>query len=302
MPTRLPRAPIAVLIIALSPALALPEEEGVLDRPPDPEAWPTELTRRPLTLAAGMPELTVPADVNASQNRFAKPVSLAPSLYYGVSSALAIGVRHAVGLCLSGADDGCRKTYDDVTLDTVWAFRRDLAVGLAVTASPVSDPAFALSGEARFVARWAQGPVALAVAPTLSVGFSERDTPGIVKTLPITFPLASYGYGFYQQVAGNKEYLIVPFSLTAQAIPEVALSVGSAVHGPLYTASPVTAGGTRTVSGDFSDAYQIPLAAAVVIVPDRHVDLGASFTFLNLFGRNGTSDAKAMQVFASLRL
>jgi hypothetical protein len=293
------RAWLAALAVAAAPALA---QESVLDRPPDPEAWPTELTRRPITLAAGMLELTIPADVNASQNRFAKPVSLAPSLYYGVSSALAVGVRHALGLCLSAADDGCRKAYDDVTLDTIWAFRRDVGIGVAVTASPVSDPSFALSAEARLIARWARGPVALAVAPTVSVGLSERDTPGVVKTLPITFPLASYGFGFYTQTSGNKEYLIVPVSLTAQAVPDVAISIGSAVHGPLYTADAVTAGGTQTFGGDFGDAYQIPLGAAVVVVPDRHVDLGASFTFLNLLGKHATSDAKALQVFASLRI
>jgi hypothetical protein len=280
-------------------ALAAPAgaQESILDRPIEKEGWPIEITRRPLTLAPDMAEVTVPVDINLSKDRAGKPVSLAPSLYYGVADGVSVGIRHFLGLCVSGGDNGCPKVYDDVSVDTIWRLWRgsgtDLAFGAALNASPVTDP-FTLSGEVRLIGRITAGPVALAAAPAFTFGITHRDDAGL-KTAPLAFPLATYPYGFWQTDAGNKELLAIPVSLQFQATPNALLAVSATLDGPL-----------NPIVGGFSDVYTIPVGAAVVVSPTNMFDLGASFTFLNLLGKQvggaSRADARGMQVFLAYRL
>ena len=303
MQGRLVRAVAAAFGAAAVAAAAA--QESVLDQPPDRESWPTEITRRPLTLAPGMVEAHVPVHVLASSERFGEPVSIAPSVYYGAAERVTVGLRHFRGLCITGKSNGCPEVYDDVSVDSIWGLTRDVALGLALNAGPL-DP-FALAVEGRVVARLASGPVALTIAPSLNVGITERETRLLAritdggalllfvrpKPLPLAFPLATTTWGFFQQEPGNKEFLAVPVSLTVEAVPKVAVSLASALDGPLESSAFPGTG--------FGDLYTIPLGAAVIATPDRGFDLGASFTFLNLFGRNGGSEARALQLFATYR-
>jgi hypothetical protein len=287
---RLVRAALSALAAAAAtPALA---QESILDKPPDREAWPTEITRRPLTLAPGMIEISVPLDVQASRDNFAQPVSIAPSVYFGATERLTVGVRHLRGLCVSGTGNGCQEVYDDVSVDAIFGATRDVALALAVNASPLSP--LALSVEGRVIARLASGPIALTVTPSLEVGLTERDTSlaGRPKVLPFAFPLATTTYGFFRQEPSNKEFLAIPASLTVQATPDIAVSVASAIYGLL---DPPT-------GADFGDTIASPLGAAVVVTPHRALDVGVSFTYLNLFGSTGSSETRALQIFASYRM
>jgi hypothetical protein len=291
MQGRLVRAVAAALGAAAF--IAAFAQESVLDQPPDRESWPAEITRRPLTLAPGMVELNVPVHVNASTHSFGQPVSIAPSVYYGAAQRVTVGLRHFRGLCVTGTSNGCPEVYDDVSIDSIWGLTRDLALGLALDAGPF-DP-FALAVEGRIVARLASGPVALTIAPSLNVGVTERDTllsAARQKPLPLAFPLATTTWGFFQQERGNKEFLAVPVSLTVEAVPKVAVSIASALDGPLESSA---------AGVGFGDVYTVPLGAAVIATPNRGFDLGASFTLLNLFGKNGGGDARALQLFAAYR-
>ncbi len=271
-------------------------QESVLDRPIEKEGWPAEFTRRPLTLARDMLELMVPLDVTLSARRAGEPVFLAPSLYYGVTDALTLGVRHFLGLCLSGSAHGCPKTYNDVGLDALWRLVHEagseLAVGASLDASPISDP-FTLSGEVRIVGRFGN-PIALALAPSLNFGLNQRNAP-IVKATAMAFPLATYPFGWVELSAGNREFLSLPVALTLQLTPVLAVSVASALDGPL---DPPT--------GDFGDFYRIPVGAAVVVSPTNAFDAGLSFTLLNLFGKQlpggDAADQRGLQIFAALRI
>jgi hypothetical protein len=273
------------------------EQPSVLDQPVEKEGWPIEITRRPLTLARGMAELTVPVGVNLSEGSAAKPVFVSPSLYYGVTPWVTVGLRHFLGLCLTGSDNGCPHVYNDLSIDSVWRLLHggvvDLAFGAALNAAPISNP-FTLSGEVRLIARVGGGPVAVAIAPTFNFGLTERDSAPS-KTYPLAFPLATYAYGWYEQTQSeNKEVISIPATLTFQVMKAVAVSLAAALHGPL---NPST--------GDFGDFYRIPMGAAVVVSPTRAVDVGASFTFLNLLGRSvpgvGRWDQRALQGFAAFR-
>ena len=111
------------------------------------------------------------------------------------------------------------------------------------------------------------------------------------------FPLATTSWGYFQQSATNKEFLSIPVSLTLALTPNVAVAVAAALNGPLESTGS---------SGGFGDVYTIPVGAAVVVTPDRHIDVGAGFTFLNLFGKDTSTasrtDLRALQGFISYRL
>ena len=289
------RFALAALLTVAVPAAGR-AQESVLDRPIEKEGWPIEVTRRPLTLAETMIEVTVPVGIGLSKDRSGKPVTLSPSIYYGVSDGLTVGIRHFAGLCFSGTPD-CRHAYEDVSVDTLWRLWRgvstDLALGVALNASPITDP-LALSAEARLLGRFRAGPAALMVAPTFEVGITNRDTAA-VRTAPLAFPLATVPFGYFQEEIGNREQLRVPVSLTVQATPALALALGASLDGPL--SPPV---------GSFSDLYTIPVGAALVFSPSNMLDVGASFTFLNLLGKQPAigdrTDPRAMQAFVSYRL
>lgn len=289
-------AALGAALFASVGARAAESEGSVLDQPVEKEGWPTEITHRPLTLARGMLEVMVPLDVTLSARRAGEPVFLAPSLYYGVTDALTLGLRHFAGLCVSGSAHGCRKTYQDLGLDALWRLRHeigsDLAVGASLNASPLSDP-FALSGEVRLVARFGT-PIALAFAPALSFGLNERDAP-IVKQTALAFPLATYPFGWLEASAGNREFLSLPAAVILQLTPAVAFSVAGALDGPL---DPPT--------GSFGDFYRIPVGVAIVASPSNRFDAGASFTLLNLLGKQAPGgepvDQRGLQIFAALRM
>lgn len=282
----------AALLTAVAAAAAL-AQESVLDRPIEKEGWPAEITRRPLTLADGMLEVTVPLGIGLSKDRAGKPIFFTPSVYYGVTDTLTLGIRHFQGLCVSGGPD-CPKVYNDLSVDSLWRVWRggstDVAVGVALNLSPVTDP-FALAAEARVVARLRGGPASLTVAPALEVGITNRDA---ARTEPLAFPLATTTFGFFQTVPNGREMLRVPATLAVQATPSLALAVATSLDGPL---DPPT--------GGFWDYYRIPLGVGLVLFVDK-VDLGASFTFLNLLGKQtgqlDRTDIRGMQVFVTYRM
>jgi hypothetical protein len=261
------------------------------------ENWPTEITRRPLTLAGGMAELTVPVSVNISKGADWKPWTIAPSLYFGVSDRWMLGVRHLSGLCL-GSDANCgTKKYNDVSVDSLFSLGRggglDLALGLAVNYAPI-DPA-TWSGEARLLMRAGGGAFAFTLAPTVNFGFNDRDSR--IKWSGETFNLGTYNLNRAVAFpsAANREVLLVPLTVQLQLGPTLAVAVGSALEGPL---NPLT--------GSFGDYYQIPLQGAVVVTPIPWIDLGASLTFNNAFGKNTNDttrwDTRSLGFFAAFRI
>jgi hypothetical protein len=108
------------------------------------------------------------------------------------------------------------------------------------------------------------------------------------KIVPIAFPLATTPtYGFFGFTDETKEYLSVPLSATVQVKDNVAVSLGTGVFALLE---------------HFGDTYVIPLSAAAVWTPIQNLDVGASFTFLNLLGKDNSLDFRAFQVFTAFRL
>ena len=59
---------------------------------------------------------------------------LNPSVSYGVTDDWTVGIRHFVGVCPSGEDNGCEQLYDDVSVDTLYSFGRRGPVDVAARA------------------------------------------------------------------------------------------------------------------------------------------------------------------------
>jgi len=275
--------------------------------------WPTAVTERPLTLDEGMVELWLPVNMNLTDGRELEPYNLNPSIYFGLTDSWMIGVRHFVGICPADEADGCPEAYDDVSLDTVFAFGRgtglNLGVGGAINYAPIhDDPAW--SAEVRLIARAGGGALAITAAPTLNFGLNDRDAG--TDLLPDEIPATKWtgtplNLGTYNVLTpavspGNREYLLIPVTLQLQLGDCIAVAAGASLNGPI-----------NAEDLDFSDVYTIPVSVGLVLALFPSVDLGAALTFPNLAGAdfeeegvgfqlaNGT-DERQLSVFATLRL
>lgn len=300
MSVRSCRAALAAALVAVSSGLPLAahaEEGWGSTGSGEPglassrDTWTTELTRRPLTLGRGMVEVWFPVSLNASEDRFGEPWHLNPSIYLGLTDRWMIGVRHFVGICPAGDDNGCEEVYDDVSVDTVFSLARagglDWALGAALNAAPLTgDPAFA--GDVRLIARAGGGALALTVAPTLRFGLNDRE--GRQRLEADVFPMGTYGLVTPRVWFDNTETLSVPATLQVQLGRTLAVAATAALDGPL-----------DPPQGGFGDWYQVPIGFAAVVTPIPWIDVGASFSWSNLLGKDDTSESRALAFFAAFR-
>ncbi len=227
------------------------------------DSWPLQLTKRPIVLASGMLEIAgETVRVNLSENAVADPISLAPSVYYGVNKKLSVGVTHNRGICVSG--DACDKAYNELALLALYSvmgrgnFHLAGVGGLAIPS--LSDPT-AVGMNAGVSAKIMAGKVALVVTPVLYVGFTERDA--------------------------LEDNVVIPVSLQFQAHHQTAVTLDSGIAGSL--------------SG-FGDAYAVPVGLSALFSANGKLDFGASFRFTNLAGTDGDAKARELIGRIALRL
>ena len=257
------------------------------------DRWPSELTRRPLTLGAGMIEVWAPVQLNASKGADWKPVTSNPSLAIGITDRWEIGIRHLVGLCFGGAGNGCPKLYDDVGAFTRVSIVRvatfDVAIQGGVDLTRVREPR-SWAANAGLILRAGGGVLAVTAAPTVGFGLNDRAVISS-RTSAIQWNLGTYDVTTAETVSGNKEHLSVPVTLQLQLGPTLALVAGASLEGPLDPAV-----------GSFSDFYRIPVGAAVVVTPVRYLDVGASITFPRFGGKDDTRDPRFVAAFVAFRI
>lgn len=286
-------AAAAALLIIVPAGAAEPTLGGPRD------AWPSEITRRPLTLGAGMVEVWAPLQLNASKDADWKPVTLNPSIAFGITDQWMIGVRHIVGICLGDESDGCAETYDDVGAFTRISMLRgaglDVALQGAVHLFGVSGDDQLWSADAGVLLRGGGGAVAITAQPTIGFGLNDRDT-FLTRLTPIAWNFGTYdiitpGTTTPAATLGNKEHLSVPVTLQVQLGPTLALAVAASVEGPL-----------NPEVGSFEDYYRIPAGVAAVVTPVRYLDVGAGLTFPAFGGKNDTRDLRQLTLFAAFRI
>lgn len=217
--------------------------------------------------------------VNASEGAFAKPVSIAPDLFYAVTDSLSIGLLHNLpmgvltraaygpGLCLTGKSNGCPNVYNNVGLDVLYGLAfGDVHFSLhgSFFVLSFSDPTplmVTLGAAAKF---HFSDDVALFVDPQFGIALNHRDV--------------------------NKDSLFLPAELQFQLIRTLALDVLTGVTGQF--------------SG-FGNNFQIPLGLALVYNINEHFDVGVKFAFDNLLGHHapgvGATDWRSLALIFNIR-
>lgn len=229
--------------------------------------WPTQIIDRPLTLDTGMTEFQGEVELNASESAFAKPMSVGPDIYYGLTDQLTFGLIHPIGICVSGEEKGCASVYDDVGLEALFYVLNKGSFHLALDGVLLArslDP-FALTLGVGAIARHRSGSMAIVVSPMVGFGMTERET--------------------------NSDTLAVPLELQLQATKQIAFMVMTGVSGHLDM---------------FGDTAVIPLGAGLVFAPSSAFDASARFAVANLILNPydplaGRGDLRHLQLALNLR-
>ncbi|HUH05237.1 MAG TPA: hypothetical protein VML75_24730 [Kofleriaceae bacterium] len=233
--------------------------------------YPVVVVDRPILVPQGMLELRGnTAIINMSKGSAGDPISLAPDIYYGVNKKLNIGITHVDGgICAVG--DACDKAYNAVGVDALYDLMHGGSLLAALRAGvriPSFDPLIAglnLGVDVKLAA----GKVAVYFNPSLYVGAIKRSSDA---TPPEPF---------------KKEELDVPLILGYQAQRQTLVFLRTGMHGPL--------------SG-FGDAVQVPIGVGATFAANNRLDFGAEWLFLNLAGKGGSADGRAIIVRIALRL
>lgn len=260
--------------------IAAAQDASDAEAPAEGEAAPTEATEatEPAAPAAAAGSLTLgkgkiliaggTLNINLSSEAVAKPLSLAPSIWYGVSDKLTIGLTHdfgstpwtprpvpGTGICLSGTDSGCGDVYSNFGLDALFALK-------AGKFSLAAHPGLDVGSFDPFVLRLRVGvlgqysvndKISIAFDPRIGIGLTEREI--------------------------NKESIDIPVYAWYKINPKLGAYVSTGIGGPL---------------DGFGDFYAIPLGLGATYQVNEKMGLGADFFFTNMIGSGGGFDGRAL--------
>jgi hypothetical protein len=283
------------LLVLLAPAVARAEDEPVVTTPVD--------SGTPAPAAVGGERVTMPAKrgmvhaqlgINLSTDLVGKPVSLSPDIWYGVNEKLTVGLIHtAVGatgiqgipgtsLCLTGADNGCGKFYDNVGIDVRYTLKSTEKLQLALDGGLFVnsfDP-FQMALKVGIAGRYRAGKqLALEFTPNIFFGVTERDGGGD--------PAVAVG--------SNKEVLALPVNVVyglnekIGLLAQVALLLPFEDAGDFYTIG-LALGGNYAINKQLSLELIFALPVLVTGLKDamgdslggvdaRTLTLGGSYAF-----------------------
>ena len=233
----------AALAVLIGPATRAASAQS--EKAGDAAAGADVTEERQMTLPAGRMLIQAFAEVNLSTDLVAKPFSIAPDVWYGVSDILTIGLVHSArgrtgfygnagdGLCLAGTDNGCGKVYNNIGLDGRYHFYREGGMTAAADGGLYVNSFDPVQLALKFGAlgRWQSDKLAVELAPSIFAGLTSRngDSSVAVSTtnkeiffLPVTAIFAvSPQLGLAGQVGA-----VVPFENTGDTY-SIALSVGA---------------------------------------------------------------------------
>jgi hypothetical protein len=248
----------------------------------------------PLTLGKGKILIAgETVNINLSADSVGKPVSLAPSVWYGVSDKLSVGLTHDAGttpwtprpalrtitvaipgagsitgaagsgICLTGSDNGCNKVYDNVGADALFGLadaKFSLAAhpGLDVFSIDEGTLQLRLGVLGRYAA---SDKLNIVFDPRISIGLTDRDFV--------------------------KESIDVPVWVWFKANEQLGAYVSTGIAGPL---------------DGFGDAFSVPLGLGASYMVDEKLTVGGDFQFLNLIGKNSSADGRMLGLRAAYAL
>lgn len=233
-------------------------------------AEPDDIIGRPLVLEQGQLDARLAVETNLSTNLFARPLSFAPDVWYGVMPDVTIGLIHSdlaidrlapgASVCIRTDQIICPHTYHGSGLDMLVS----LATGSFAAAAHVRmlvrdiDPYFEPAGTFGATLRWRRGRFAIAGDPYLQIGFDNNRH-------------------------GNRTALWLPITLSVQPLPRWAID--------LYT-------GWNSDVAIIRDGYYVPAGVGTRVRATDHIDVGATFGFMSVLGPQ--NDVKARVLFLTV--
>jgi len=235
-------------------------------------ASPDDLIARALVLDPGGVDVRVTAELGLATGRFARPVSLAPDVWVGVTPRLTIGLLHSnasvdqidarASFCFRGDARSCDRAYRGSGLDVRWSWREGtLAIAprgrLLVRDIDPWKPAVTVGA----LARWTQGRYAITSDPYLRLGLANRDL-------------------------GNRAALVAPIWLGVQPTCRWLLALHTGWDSELAT---------------WRDGWHIPVGVEAVARVTDHLDLGVAAGFPHLLGPQNNIKERAMAITLEVR-
>jgi hypothetical protein len=232
-------------------------------------AAPDDLVARPLLLDAGQLDAQLVVETDLATNLFARPLSFAPDVWYGVMPDLTIGVIHSdlaidrlgpgASLCVRTDQIICPHTYHGSGLDALFAlttgsFAAAAHVRMLVRELAPFEPAATFGA----TLRWQRGRIAITGDPFLQIGFANT-------------------------ARGNRTQLWLPIAFAVQPMPRWAIA--------LYT-------GWNSDLAIIRDGYDVPAGVGTRVRATAQVDVGATFGFASILGPQ--NDAKARVLFVTV--
>jgi hypothetical protein len=258
------------------PAPVSSEEQVAPEVEPAPlgkEGYPAAVIDRPLQVIAGMIEIAGnTVIVNLSKDQVGKPISLAPSVFYGVTDKIAVGIFHTTGICLTGEDNGCAKVYDDIGIQAnYYAISEGKFLLSAHVGVPISsfDPFVLNAAIGAFMQYTITPKVAILLDPTIFFQITKRPEGDIPAN----------------------DGIAIPVWLGYQATPQLWAYLFTGFGGPF---------------DGFGDAFTGSLGVGATYAINNLMDVGLDFQFTNLYGKRaegvGAADGRALIARFAIRL
>jgi hypothetical protein len=226
---------------------------------------------RPIVLDEHQVELDATLELELATSSFARPLSIAPDLWWGVTSHLTVGLIHShasldqidagASFCLRTAELGCERTYRGSGVDARYLVYRDDAIEIAPRVralvrdlDPIK-PAVTLGA----LMRWRDGRFAIATDPYLQLGLENR-------------------------AAGNRSQLWLPVYLELAPACAWVLAVHTGWNAELVT---------------IGDDWHVPLALSARVAVAAGFELAVEAGFPTLGGpQNNVKQSAAMLTVA----
>jgi len=223
----------------------------------------------PLILPKGKLAVNVVLGVNLSTDAVAKPIAIAPDVWYGVAPKLEVGLVHSNygltgfwfqpggGVCVTGEENGCAKLYDGpigvLAHFALMEGNLDLAADGGLVISSLDPMTLSLKVGAK--GRWMSGKIAVHFNPYIGIGLTERDT--------------------------NKEEIGVPVTVGYMVNEKLHAGLQTGIAGPL---------------DGFGDFFIVPVGVGALYALNANMSVGGAFNFINLAGKNGGADFRTLDL------
>jgi hypothetical protein len=215
----------------------------------------------PFVLRDDQIHAVITTEIELAPRQFAKPWSLTPDVWFGVTPRLTLGLIHSnasvsrigrgASFCFDHTIQGCQRTYRNAGLDARYAIRDDGSLAVAAHARFLIrdvDPAWKPAVTLGALVRWSHGRMAVTSDPYLRVGLANTDL-------------------------GNRTALFLPLVFSVNIIERVAVN--------LHT-------GYDTDLAVWHDGFHIPLALSTRAHITETMELGLLGGFTSAFGPQDT--------------